>query len=82
MSATFRRAWLAVLMGGTACTAFAEFDASATFAPIDACIDAGILALKDGALTFRHDLARRAIEDEIPPIRQRELDRIFRMDRR
>jgi hypothetical protein len=29
-------------MGGTACTAFAEFDASATFAPIDACIDAAL----------------------------------------
>jgi uncharacterized membrane protein YkoI len=42
MSATFRRACLAVLMGGTACTAFAEFDASATFAPVDSCIDAAL----------------------------------------
>jgi uncharacterized membrane protein YkoI len=49
MSASFRRASLAILLGGTACTAFAEFDASATFAPIDACIDAA-LQQQDGML--------------------------------
>ena len=41
---------------------------------IDACIDAGILVLQGDAVAFRHDLARRAVEDAIPPLRRRRLD--------
>ncbi len=65
----------AVVPGATELWLLAETAGSAA-AAIDACIDAGLLVLKDGALTFRHDLARRAVEDEIPPIRQHELDRM------
>jgi DNA-binding CsgD family transcriptional regulator/tetratricopeptide (TPR) repeat protein len=45
-------------------------------AAIDECIDAGLLGLRDEALAFRHDLARRAVEDGISPVRRRELDRL------
>ena len=44
-------------------------------AAIDECIDAGLLTLQGETLAFRHDLARRAIEDGLPPLRRRELDR-------
>jgi DNA-binding CsgD family transcriptional regulator len=44
-------------------------------AAIDECIAAGLLTLRDDAVAFRHDLARRAVEDAISPIRRRELDR-------
>jgi DNA-binding CsgD family transcriptional regulator/tetratricopeptide (TPR) repeat protein len=43
-------------------------------ASIDECIAAGLLRLEGGALAFRHDLARRATEDAISPLRRRELD--------
>jgi DNA-binding CsgD family transcriptional regulator len=42
-------------------------------AAIDACIAAGILVLHEDALAFRHDLARRAVEDGIAPLRRRHL---------
>jgi DNA-binding CsgD family transcriptional regulator/tetratricopeptide (TPR) repeat protein len=45
-------------------------------AAIDECIDAGLLGLRGEALAFRHDLARRAVEEEISPVRRRELDRL------
>jgi hypothetical protein len=35
-----------------------------------------LLTLRDDAVAFRHDLARRALEDAIAPIRRRELDRL------
>jgi DNA-binding CsgD family transcriptional regulator/tetratricopeptide (TPR) repeat protein len=41
---------------------------------IDACARAGILQVRDDAVVFRHDLARRAVESEIGPARRRELD--------
>ena len=41
---------------------------------IDECIAAGLLTLRGDTLVFRHDLVRRAVADEIPPLRQRELD--------
>jgi DNA-binding CsgD family transcriptional regulator/tetratricopeptide (TPR) repeat protein len=44
-------------------------------AAIDECIEAGLLHLHGEALAFRHDLARRAVEDAISPLRRRELDR-------
>jgi DNA-binding CsgD family transcriptional regulator/tetratricopeptide (TPR) repeat protein len=45
-------------------------------AAIDECIAAGLLTVRGDAVAFRHDLARRAVEDAIPPIRRRELDRL------
>src|SRR3954454_14517150 len=43
---------------------------------IDECIEAGLLTLRGEAVAFRHDLARRAVEDAIPPARRRDLDRL------
>jgi len=48
----------------------------ASAAAIDACIASGILSVQGEAITFRHDLARRAVEQEIAPVRRRELDRM------
>src|SRR4051794_35246953 len=42
---------------------------------IDRCIAAGLLNLSGDTLSFRHDLARRAVEDGIAPVRRREFDR-------
>jgi len=44
-------------------------------ARLDECIAAGVLASVGGNVSFRHDLARRSIEDSIPPMRARELHR-------
>src|SRR5436190_4088955 len=41
---------------------------------VDACIAAGLLGLHGEALAFRHDLARRAVEDSLSPLRRRELN--------
>ncbi len=41
---------------------------------IDECIDAGLLTLRADTLAFRHDLVRRAVEEGISPVRQRQLD--------
>jgi DNA-binding CsgD family transcriptional regulator/tetratricopeptide (TPR) repeat protein len=49
----------------------AEGDASA----IDACVTAGLLRFEDPYLSFRHELARRAVADAIPPRRAGELHR-------
>ena len=50
--------------------------AGAAAETMDACVDAGILTVRGQALGFRHELARRAVEDEIAPIRRRALDRM------
>jgi DNA-binding CsgD family transcriptional regulator len=42
---------------------------------IDECVVAGLLTLQHETLAFRHDLARRAVEDELSPLRRRELNR-------
>src|SRR4051812_17806330 len=47
---------------------------AADAAAIDECIEAGLLTLRAEAVAFRHDLARRAVEDAIPPAPRRELD--------
>ena len=47
---------------------------SAAAEAIDECIDAGLLSLRGDTLAFRHDLVRRAVEEGISPVRQRELD--------
>ncbi len=41
----------------------------------DECVQAGLLRVHGDALAYRHDLARRAVEDAIPPLRRRELNR-------
>ena len=50
-----------------------EAAAGPTFAALDELLASGILSLDDGAVAFRHELARRAIEDALPPLRSREL---------
>jgi len=35
---------------------------------------AGVIALKENALTFRHELARRSVETDLPQIRRREIN--------
>ncbi len=47
--------------------------AGAAFAGLDELLGAGMVSLSDGAASFRHELARRAIEDAVPPLRVREL---------
>ena len=42
-------------------------------AGIEGCLDIGMIRGEDGSLAFRHELARRALEDSIPQARQREL---------
>jgi DNA-binding CsgD family transcriptional regulator len=42
-------------------------------ADIDRCLGIGMLRLEDGSLAFRHELARRALESSLTPIRQLEL---------
>ena len=51
-------------------TALAGADAGA----VDRCVEAGLLHLRGDALAFRHDLARRAVEDALSPLRRRELN--------
>ena len=40
---------------------------------VDACVALGLLLLEDGKVRFRHELARVAIEDAVPPARARAL---------
>jgi DNA-binding CsgD family transcriptional regulator/tetratricopeptide (TPR) repeat protein len=42
-------------------------------AAIDECVMRGLLVSDAGRLTFRHELARRAIEESLPPMRRRDL---------
>lgn len=37
---------------------------------IDACLSSGVLGSEPGGITFRHELARRAIEDAVPSTRR------------
>jgi DNA-binding CsgD family transcriptional regulator/tetratricopeptide (TPR) repeat protein len=38
-------------------------------AAIDECVEAGMLRLQERGVAFKHELARRAIEDSLPPAR-------------
>ena len=49
--------------------------AGAELAHLGACLDAGMLAASDGAVRFRHELARLAIEESISPIRRATMHR-------
>ena len=43
--------------------------------PVDECVAAGMLEFDGDALRFRHEIARSSIEEELSPMRRRELDR-------
>jgi predicted ATPase len=43
--------------------------------PLDECLVSGMLRDEDGAVAFRHELARRAIEETTPPHRRLDLHR-------
>ena len=43
---------------------------------LDDCVSAGMLALVPGGIAFRHDLARRAVEESVPPVRSAALHRV------
>lgn len=43
---------------------------------LDHCLASGMLRYDRGAVGFRHELARLAIEESIPPLRQTELHRV------
>ena len=45
------------------------------FGALGECLDAGMLARRNGAVTFRHQLARQAIEESIAPDRAMHLHR-------
>jgi DNA-binding NarL/FixJ family response regulator len=40
---------------------------------VEECLRCGMLIAAEGALSFRHDLARRAVHDSMSPLRRREL---------
>jgi DNA-binding CsgD family transcriptional regulator/tetratricopeptide (TPR) repeat protein len=42
---------------------------------LDECIASGMLRSEARGVAFRHDLARMAVEDEVPPLRREELHR-------
>jgi DNA-binding SARP family transcriptional activator len=43
--------------------------------PVEECVERGMLRVEDGLLAFRHEMARRAVEDHVPAIRRIELHR-------
>lgn len=43
--------------------------------PADECLAAGMLGLEGAALRFRHEIARSSVEEELSPMRRRELER-------
>jgi DNA-binding CsgD family transcriptional regulator/tetratricopeptide (TPR) repeat protein len=42
---------------------------------LDECVSSGILAFVDSRTSFRHELARLAVDESIPPVRKAELHR-------
>ena len=42
---------------------------------VEECVDAGLVVVAGGTLRFRHELARLAVEDAIPPVRRMALHR-------
>ncbi len=50
--------------------------AGEAFTSLDECLAAGMLQVQDGAVAFRHELARLAVEDAIPAHRRIELHRL------
>lgn len=50
-------------------------DATVTSAAVDAAVDAGMLVADRDGLAFRHELARRTVDDDVPPGRRTALHR-------
>ncbi len=50
-----------------------EATAGPAFAALDEVVAAGMLVVSGGGASFRHELARRALEDALTPLRAREL---------
>jgi DNA-binding CsgD family transcriptional regulator/tetratricopeptide (TPR) repeat protein len=50
-------------------------DADSAGAGLDVCVEGGMLTARAGVVTFRHELARLAIEDTVAPGRRRALHR-------
>jgi DNA-binding CsgD family transcriptional regulator/tetratricopeptide (TPR) repeat protein len=44
-------------------------------AGLDACLVSGMLVMEDDAVRFRHELARRAVESSLSPMRRRQIHR-------
>ena len=65
---------LAAVFPGPAELALVTALAGAGAGAVDRCVEAGLLHLRGDALAFRHDLARRAVEDALSPLRRRELN--------
>ena len=42
-------------------------------AGVDECLRSGMFKVRDGSLSFRHELARRAVHEAITPLRRRDL---------
>jgi predicted ATPase/DNA-binding CsgD family transcriptional regulator len=66
---------IAAVIPGVAELDLLERASGAPAGSIDASVDAGILEVAGPALRFRHELARRAVADELPPLRRRALER-------
>lgn len=47
--------------------------AAGTTGAIEECLSVGMVALPDGALAFRHELARRAVEEHLPQPQRQDL---------
>ena len=47
----------------------------ASLEDLDVCLDAGFLVMEGGSVSFRHELARRAVEEAVSPGRALELHR-------
>ncbi|MEP6549044.1 MAG: AAA family ATPase [Gammaproteobacteria bacterium] len=54
-------------------TVVADLVKGAIGSGLDICVEKGMLSLRGGLLQFRHELARRAIESSIAPVRLRNL---------
>lgn len=63
--------WVALTPGRMDLTLLTEL-LGACDASIDECIERGILLQERGGLSFRHELARRAVEDSTPPAAARQ----------
>ncbi len=50
-----------------------ESTAGPEFAALDEAVGAGMLVVSSGGVSFRHELARRTLEDALAPLRAREL---------
>ena len=73
LSATARDiANLAAVVPGKTERWLLEHSVAVTASAMEECLRAGMIAYDDGSLAFRHELARRAVEESLPqPVRQK-----------